>query len=591
MLLHGMARSESGSESAGFVQVATVESVKEAGHDVVAANGHAIALFWADGEVHAVDNRCPHMGFPLSEGSIDEGVVTCHWHHARFELSCGDTFDPWADDVPTYPVEIRDGDVYVKPEPVREDPPAEHWRDRLETGLEESLNLVLAKAAVGLDHAGVDYTAPFGDVLEFGTQYRAGGWSSGLTIHTAMANLIDDLDGKDRRRALFHGALHVASDCAGEPPAFDQPAFTNKEVPPARLKSWFRENVEVRDEDGTERVLRTAIQDLDEAGVAELIFTAVTDHVYADTGHALDFCNKAFEALDHVGWEHAADVLPSLVPVLANVDRSEEQAEWRQPIDLAGLLFDAYDDLPDRVDDPANAGGVTDWTEPDGFVNTLLADDPESIVDALVDAVDSGASTTDLARVVRDAAAKRIAQFSTGNEFSDWNTVLHTFTYANAVTQATTRTGTWALYRGVFDAALNVYLDRFLNTPPAPWPDGDAAVDLDDAIERFHETCRTEGEVNQAGQAIADYLAAGGSEQRLRSELGSAILREDTGFHTYQAVEAATRGATETRDDRVPWYYVAAGRYVAAHTPTRREREQTYSIAERLGRGEKLHEA
>ena len=43
------------------------------------------------------------MGFPLSEGSVDEGILTCHWHHARFELSCGDTFDIWADDVRTYP--------------------------------------------------------------------------------------------------------------------------------------------------------------------------------------------------------------------------------------------------------------------------------------------------------------------------------------------------------------------------------------------------------------------------------------------------------------------------------------------------------
>lgn len=574
-----------------FTKVASVETVREAGADVVAANGHAIALFWEDGEVHAVDNRCPHMGFPLTEGSVDDGVLTCHWHHARFELSCGDTFDPWADDVPTYPIEIRDGDVYVKPEQIREQPPAEHWRDRLETGMEESLNLVLAKAAVGLDNAGVTYSVPFGDVLDFGTRYRASGWSSGLTIHTAMANIMDDLEGKDRKRALFHGAMHVASDCAGEPPKFDQPSFANEDVPPARLKSWFRENVEVRDEDGTERVLRTAIQDLDEPAVAEMIFAAVTDHVYVDTGHALDYCNKAFEALDHVGWEHAEDVLPSLVPVLANAERSEERAQWRQPLDLAGMLFDAYEDFPELVDDPKNASGETDWEAPDAFMDTLLSDDPEAIVDSLVDAVRAGASTTDLAMLVRDAAAKRIVQFATSNEFTDWNTVLHTFTYANAVTQATRRTGAWELYRGMFDAALNVYLDRFLNMPPARWPDGDASVDPNDAIERFHDACRTEGEVNRAGQAVSDFLAAGGDENRLRSELGTAILREDIGFHTYQVVEAAIAGAEETDESRVPWYYIAAARYVAAHTPTRREREQTYSIAERLGRGEKLHEA
>jgi nitrite reductase/ring-hydroxylating ferredoxin subunit len=64
----------------------------------------------------ALDNRCPHMGFPLERGSVEDGILTCHWHHARFELASGCTFDLWADDVPTCPVEIRaGGEIWVKP--------------------------------------------------------------------------------------------------------------------------------------------------------------------------------------------------------------------------------------------------------------------------------------------------------------------------------------------------------------------------------------------------------------------------------------------------------------------------------------------
>jgi nitrite reductase/ring-hydroxylating ferredoxin subunit len=56
------------------------------------------------------------MGFPLDRGSVEDGILTCHWHHARFELASGCTFDLWADDVPTCPVEIRAGDqIWVKP--------------------------------------------------------------------------------------------------------------------------------------------------------------------------------------------------------------------------------------------------------------------------------------------------------------------------------------------------------------------------------------------------------------------------------------------------------------------------------------------
>ena len=65
----------------------------------------------------------------------------------------------------------------------------------------------------------------------------------------------------------------------------------------------------------------------------------------------------------------------------------------------------------------------------------------------------------------RFAAAIRIARFPTSNEFGDWDTALHTFTFANAVEQGLRRSPSPELLRGVFDAAMSVHLDRFLNVP------------------------------------------------------------------------------------------------------------------------------
>jgi len=570
-------------DSGEYVRAAAVEELEEEGRLLVNEGGQAIALFRDDGEVRAVDNRCPHMGFPLTEGTVEDGVLTCHWHHARFELSCGDTFDPWADDVPTYPVEVRDGEVWVRPEPRREKPPAEHWDDRLSVGLQENLRLVVAKSAVGLAAADVPYTEPFRRGVEFGTQYREDGWSSGLTIHTALANVRGDLDPEDRRRAMYTGLVRVAGDCAGEPPRFEQPAFRSRDLPRARLKEWFRENVEVRDADGAERALRTAVECLEEPDVAEILFSAATDHLYLDTGHTLDFVNKAFEALDHVGFEHADAVLPSLVTSLTDAERSEETSQWRQPVDLAELLFDAYEELPDLVD-----GADETWQPPTEFGETLLSEDPQAIVEALLTAVKDGATPADLAREVVHAAGLRVCQFSTANEFSDWNTVHHTYTYANAVHGATTRTDAWELYRGVFDAALNVYLDRFLNTPAAEVPDGDPGADPEAALSTLLDTFDEEGRVDEAGRCVADYLAAGGDVATLKRRLGGALLREDAGFHTIQNVEVGFEQA-DRQPGRARVFLVAAARYLGAHTPTRREAEQTFTIAARLNRGERVH--
>ena len=582
--------------------------LEETGRELVSIDGTPIAVFHHDGEIRAVNNRCPHMGFPLVEGTVDDGILTCHWHHARFELSCGDTFDPWADDVRTYPVEVRDGTVHVNPDPPREFPPDEHWCQRLETGLEENLRLVIAKSTIGLLDAGVDYREPTATALAFGTRYRESGWGPGLTILGCMANVIDDLEPEDRKRALYTGVRHVADDCAGEPPRFDQPSFATTEVGFERLKSWFRDCVEVRDGDGAQRCLRTAIaSDRSESAVAELLFAAVTDHPYLSNGHVLDFANTAFETLAHVGWDHADDALSSLVEPLVTASRSDEQSSWRGPVDLVALLEDVYGGdvtATSGLEDLVREGANESWTRPDGFRETLLGDDPAATVDALADAVREGASSEALAAEVAHAAATRVARFGTANEFSDWNSVHHTFTYANAIHQSTRRTDAVELYRGVFDAAISVYLDRFLDTPPAPIPEpGDEDTGRDPAAirEDLLGTFDTEGEVNEAGRLVAEYVDCGGDPEPLKRTLGHGLVREDAGFHTLQNLEAAFRQydlATERarggdsnprleRERRIP--LVATARYMAAHFPTRREADQTFGIATRLNRGETIH--
>ena len=66
-----------------------------------------VTAVWAESELAGL--------FDAETFSVDCGLVTCHWHHARFDLASGCTFDLWADDVPTCPAEVRDGEVWVRP--------------------------------------------------------------------------------------------------------------------------------------------------------------------------------------------------------------------------------------------------------------------------------------------------------------------------------------------------------------------------------------------------------------------------------------------------------------------------------------------
>src|SRR5262245_16695088 len=50
-----------------------------------------VVVFWHDDRAYAIEDRCPHLGFPLHRGTVESGLVTCHWHHARFDLESGCT--------------------------------------------------------------------------------------------------------------------------------------------------------------------------------------------------------------------------------------------------------------------------------------------------------------------------------------------------------------------------------------------------------------------------------------------------------------------------------------------------------------------
>ncbi len=576
-----------------FIRAARLADLEAAGRLAVQVSGHTVALFCHRGKIYATDNRCPHMGFPLDRGTVNDGILTCHWHHARFDLASGGTFDQWADDVRTFPVDVRDGEVWVDLSPAAD--ALTYQRNRLGDGLERDIPLIIAKSVISLLDAGADPAEPFRIGLDFGARYRQAGWGQGLTMHTCFLNLLPHLDAEDRPRALYHGLSAVARECHGVPPRFGIRALPNLTTGLATLKRWFRQFVEVRDAEGAERCVASAVRT--GAGCQEMVdmlFTAATDHRYIQSGHIGDFTNKTFEALDRAGWEYAEPALASLAFAYANADRMEESNAWRKPVDLVDLLESAFKALPAALETGLKRRQVPARGRADRerLVPVFLGDDPSGIADALVAALREGSTEEELAGIVAYAAALRIAQFHTGNEFDDWVRALHTFSFANAIHQAIRRVPTAELLRGVFDAAMSVYLDRFLNIPAArlPEPNG-VVVKPESVLQEFLGLLNTQQQVNKAGEYVANYLSGGGQPERLMAVLGHALLREDRDFHTIQAVEAAFRQHAFLRGTPAGIHVlVAAARYLAAHAPTVRAQGQTYRIAWRLHRGECLFE-
>ncbi|MBA2460339.1 MAG: Rieske (2Fe-2S) protein [Actinobacteria bacterium] len=571
-----------------LVRAASLAELRAAGRLVVHLDRHTLCLFDEGDEVCAVDNRCPHMGFPLHRGTLCDGILTCHWHHARFDLRTGGTFDQWADELRRFPVELDGDDVLVNLSPP--DDPVAHQRKRLRDGLERNIPLVLAKATIALlqaDPSGVDV---FRAGLDFGVARRGGGWFRGLTTLTCFMNLVPRLDSGDRAAALYHGLADVAADSAMQPPRFPLDPLPGGAPDTARLALWFRRFIEVRDAEGAERALVSAVRArASRRELTDMLFAAATDHRYLDRGHTLDFVNKAFEALDLAGWDLAEPVLASLPAQLAAAERMEEANAWRNPVDLVALLERAFDELPQALADGVGRQGG--WAGRAVLVEAILGGEAASTLEALLEALRGGATEVELAAAVSLAAATRIARFPTSNEFGDWDTALHTFTFANAVEQGLRRSASPELLRGVLDAAISIHLDRFLNVPATRLPTPEAGADplaLLDALPRLLDR---QQQVDEAGQLVASFLGGAGDPAALVAGLGSALVRENRNFHTIQCVEAAARQhELLAATDDAPLPLVAAARYLAAHATTTRSERQTFEIARRLHRGENLYE-
>ena len=635
------------SRESRFVFAAKLDALQQSGCKRVYVEGHTLALFDYGGTIYAIDSRCPHMGFPLDQGSVKDGILTCHWHHARFDLASGGAFDLFTDDVRAFPTEVRGDEVWVDIAPQVN--PAARLKQRLQDGLERNLSLVIAKSVIGLmglggtnasgadagvedatnDLTSADLTSaiePFQIGLAFGTRYRQDGWSTGLTILTCMMNMLPYLAPEDRARALYHGLSAVAQDTDGMAPRFMvQPlpaAAESTDLP--TLKRWFRRFIEVRDTEGAERCVISAVRmGASPAALADLLFAAVTDHRYISTGHPLDFTNKALEALDIAGWspDQTAQVLTSLANGYARASRMEESNAWRNPIDLIAILDRAFEDLaamnvasatPADEAAPAAAPEAAPEALRDRLVAILLGDDPQASVDALLQALREGLQDVALAGIVAYAAALRIARFHTSNEFGDWDTALHTFTFANAVHQGLRRTHSRELLRGVFDAAMSIYLDRFLNVPAARIPsprdqtrngtgkmaeaNGAPTSASTNTLTALVPLLDRQQQVEAAAALIAQQLYEGADARQVMSMLGKLLLREDRNFHTIQVIEAAIRQhelLARTPAAGTPaaeHVLIAAGRYLAAHSPTMRAQGQTFNIAQRLARGERLFE-
>jgi nitrite reductase/ring-hydroxylating ferredoxin subunit len=391
---------------------------------VARVGGKQIALFMVDGNPYACNNRCPHEGFPLREGTLGSGaescVLTCNWHNWKFDLRSGANLYG-GDKLRTYPVRIADHTVWVD---VTDPPQAERQAAalaNLRAACEDHEYDRIARELARLAKAGGDPAAAVAAAiawsharLEFGSTHAYAATAGWLRLHDETA------DPETRLICLAEAIGHIAWDVLREP----QHPYPDGSAP--WDEAAFLAAVEAQDEAAAIARVRGALASGLSFAALEHAFSAAALAHYADFGHSLIYVLHTGRLIARLGPGVAEPLLLALVRSLVYASREDLIPEFRAYAGARAALLEK--------------GGPARAPEEEAPPPAALRG--RSIEDTLAAVVGSRAPPEALHRALLGAAALDLLQFDTSWEARTdgtiaqnvgWLDFTHGLTFANAV--------------------------------------------------------------------------------------------------------------------------------------------------------------
>jgi len=308
-----------------WVDAGEVSGLQARGRRVFKAGKRQILLVLAGGRIVACNNRCPHEGYPLSEGTLSDGcTLTCNWHNWKFDLASGDTL-VGGDRLQLYPVDVRDGRIFVD---VSDAPAAERQAKALANlaeAVEDDEYDRMAREVARYLKAGGDPYEPLRQAIitraarfEYGMTHAFAAASDWVDLHAQAA------DDSQRLAALVEPLAHIARDSLrqGEWP------FTPD------IGRWDEallvEAIEREDEGAAVAVINAALVDgaVSMVSLKRAFARAALSH-YQDFGHSAIYTVKAFDLIERLGAAVARPLLASLARSIIHASREDRIPEFR----------------------------------------------------------------------------------------------------------------------------------------------------------------------------------------------------------------------------------------------------------------------
>ncbi len=311
--------------TARWRRAAALQSLRAAGKLLVRLEGRQLALFDTPDGVRACDNRCPHEGYPLTEGSLaGDCTLTCNWHNWKFDLRTGDNLYG-GDRLRVYPVQVRGEDVWLN---LAEPPYTARYSaltQSLRGAFDDHAYDRLAREIARLGKLGADPLDALRLAIVWSWQRLEFGWTH---VYAGMADwlkLYDEYAGHAEHQlvCLVESVAHAAFDVLRE-----------RDYPYTAASSAFDERtflaaVEGEDEAAAAGLIRGGLRDgLRFADFEPALSRAALAH-YNDFGHSLIYVTKAGALIERLGDAVAEPLLLSLLRSLVYATREDRIPEFR----------------------------------------------------------------------------------------------------------------------------------------------------------------------------------------------------------------------------------------------------------------------
>lgn len=305
-------------------QIGTAEERRQ--RPVVRVAGRQILVIFGKDGPRAVNNRCPHEGYPLSEGTLtaDGCILTCQWHNWKFDLVSGETLIG-GDRLTAYPVREEAGELWVA---IEELPEAERRAQSLyalEQGLTDNDYSRLSREVARLsalpgDAAGlalgraIRWAAP---LLEDGMGHGFAGAADWLDRSASAEHPAE------RLASLTEALGHIADECRG-----------HARYPHAEGREPWDEEVflavaEAQDEARADRLLRDALAEGVPLPQLKRVLARVALAHYIGFGHAVIYVVAAFRLLPRLEEPARLVLLHSLARSLLRQRREDLIPQFR----------------------------------------------------------------------------------------------------------------------------------------------------------------------------------------------------------------------------------------------------------------------